>query len=127
MHVGVKRDRQYKLVDINHCHRYKKYEPSILATKVCYVSYSRKNKDKNDWTAVLMVKPQNIVDLPHEEVETTLKLNVPFKVEEVEVYEIDTTTSFDEHILLYDANGDVIEMDQPIDDGLLKEHHEIQE
>ena len=61
---------------------------------MCYVSYSRKNKDKNDWTAVLMVKPQNIVDLPHEEVETTLKLNVPFKVEEVEFDDIDMIIFF---------------------------------
>ncbi|KAH0695483.1 hypothetical protein KY285_022580 [Solanum tuberosum] len=128
MDVGVKRHNQYKLVDINHRRRYKKYEPFILAmqaTQVCYVPYPSKKKDKDDWAAVLKVKPQNVIELPNEEVATVSEVNVPFQVEEVEVHEIDITVSIDENILLNDPNGDVIEMDEPIDDGLLQENHEI--
>ncbi|XP_059301782.1 uncharacterized protein LOC132053685 [Lycium ferocissimum] len=33
----------------------------------------------------------------------------------------------DEVILLHDPNGEAIEMDEPIDDGLLPEHHESEE
>jgi len=116
------------LVEINQRRRYKKYEPFILAmqaTQVCYVSYPNKKKDKDDWVAVLKVKPQNVIELLDEGVETTSELNVPFQVDEVEVHEIDMTVSIDENILLNDPNGDVIEMDEPIDDGLLQENHEI--
>ena len=35
------------------------------------------------------------------------------------------TISVDELLLLNDPNGDLIEMDEPIDDGLLQENHEI--
>ncbi|KAH0718720.1 hypothetical protein KY285_014751 [Solanum tuberosum] len=75
--------------------------------------------------AVLKVKPRNVIELPNEEVATVSEVNVPFQVEEVEVHEIDMTISIDENILLNDPNGDVIEMDEPIDDGLLQENHEI--
>ncbi|KAH0643646.1 hypothetical protein KY289_034620, partial [Solanum tuberosum] len=71
------------------------------------------------------VKPRNVIELPNEEVATVSEVNVPFQVEEVEVHEIDMTVSIDENILLNDPNGDVIEMDEPIDDGLLQENHEI--
>ncbi|XP_049413304.1 L-ascorbate oxidase homolog [Solanum stenotomum] len=128
MDVGVKRHNLYKLVDINHRRRYKKYEPFFLAmqaTQVCYVLYPSKKKDKDDWAAVLKVKPQNVIELPNEEVATISEVNVPFQVKEVEVHEIDMIVSIDENILLNDPNGDVIEMDEPIDDGLLQENHEI--
>ncbi|XP_055824120.1 uncharacterized protein LOC129892559 [Solanum dulcamara] len=111
MDVGVKKDIQYKLVDINHRRRYKKYEPFILAmqaTQVCYMPYPSKKKDRIDWAAVLKVKPRNIVELPDEEVATTSELNVPFQVEEVEVHEINVDVSIDENVLLHDLNGDVI-------------------
>uniref|UniRef100_M1B3N4 TdcA1-ORF2 protein n=1 Tax=Solanum tuberosum TaxID=4113 RepID=M1B3N4_SOLTU len=127
MDVGVKRHNQYKWVDINQRRRYKKYEPFILAmqaTQVCYVSYPNKKKDKDDWVAVLKVKPRNVIELPDEGVEKTSEQNLPFQVDEVEVHEIDMTISIDEDILLNDPNGDTMEMDEPIDDGLLQEHHE---
>ncbi|KAH0776181.1 hypothetical protein KY290_007592 [Solanum tuberosum] len=97
----------------------------MQATQVCYVPYPSKKKDKDDWAAVLKVKPRNAIELPNEEVSTVSEVNVPFQVEEVEVHEIDMTVSIDENILLNDPNGDVIEMDEPIDDGLLQENHEI--
>ena len=50
------------------------------------------------------------------------EVNVPFSVE---VHEIDMIVSVDEFLLLNDPNGDIIEMDEPIDDGLLQENHEI--
>ncbi|KAK4726786.1 hypothetical protein R3W88_031703 [Solanum pinnatisectum] len=118
MDVGVKMHNQYKLVDINHCRRYKKDEPFILAmqaTRVCYVSYPSKKKDKDDWAAVLKVKPRNVIELPNEQVTTVSELNVPFQIEEVEVHEIDMIVSVDENILLNDPNGGVIKMDEPID------------
>ncbi|KAH0765125.1 hypothetical protein KY285_000996 [Solanum tuberosum] len=83
-------------------------------------------KDKDDWVAVLKVKPQNVIELTDEEVETTSELNVPFQVDKIEVHEIDMTIFIDENILLNDPNGDTMEMDEPIGDGLLQEHHEIQ-
>ncbi|KAH0665409.1 hypothetical protein KY285_026615 [Solanum tuberosum] len=97
----------------------------MQATQVCYVPYPSKKKDKDDWVAILKVKPRNVIELPNEEVATVSEVNVPFQVEEVEVHEIDMTVSIDENILLNDPNGDVIEMDEPIDDGLLQENHEI--
>ncbi|KAM3250417.1 hypothetical protein P3L10_004486 [Capsicum annuum] len=130
MDAGVKKHNQYKLVDINHRRRYKKYETFILAiqaTQVCYVPYPSKKKDKYDWLAVLMVKPQNVIELPVEEEMTTLELNVPFQVEEIEVHEIDMFVSIDEDILLHDPNGGVLEMNEPLNDGLFKENHKIQE
>ncbi|XP_060182237.1 uncharacterized protein LOC132611895 [Lycium barbarum] len=128
--VGVKKHNQYKLVDVNHRRRYKKHEPFILAmqaTLVCYVLNPSKRKDKDDWVAVLKVKPRNVVELPDKEVVTTPELNIPFQVEEVEVHEIDMNVSIDENILLHDLNGNSIEMDEPIVDRLFPEQHEIQE
>ncbi|KAM3301676.1 hypothetical protein P3S67_016178 [Capsicum chacoense] len=130
VYVGVKKHDRYKLADINHRRRYKKYEPFILAmqaTEVCYVPYPSKKKDKKDWLAVLKVKPQNVIELPVEEVVITSELNVPFQVEEVEVQEIDMSVSVDEDILLHDPNGGVLEMNEPLNDGLFEEHHEIQD
>ncbi|KAK6803503.1 hypothetical protein RDI58_001287 [Solanum bulbocastanum] len=127
MDVGVKKHNQYKLIDINQRHRYKKYEPFILAiqaTQVCNVPYPSKKKDKIDWLAVLKVKPHNVVELLDEEVAPIPELNVPFRVEEVEVHEIDMIVSIDEEILLHDLSGGVLEMKKPID-GLHPEYHEI--
>ncbi|KAM3338877.1 hypothetical protein P3S68_030963 [Capsicum galapagoense] len=56
-----------------------------------------------------------------------IELNVPFQVEEVEVHEIDMSISVDEDILLNDPNGGVLEMNEPLNDGLFEEHHEIQD
>ncbi|KAM3395423.1 hypothetical protein P3S68_004429 [Capsicum galapagoense] len=128
--VGVNKHDRYKLADINHRRRYKKYESFILAmqaTEVCYVPYPSKKKDKKDWLAVLKVKPQNVIELPVEEVVITLELNVPFQVEKVEVHEIDMSIFVDEDILLHDPNGGVLEMNEPLNDGLFEEHHEIQD
>ncbi|KAH0651755.1 hypothetical protein KY284_031667 [Solanum tuberosum] len=86
----------------------------MQATQVCYVSYPNKKKDKDDWVAVLKVKPRNVIELLDEGVETTSELNVPFQVDEVEVHEIDMTVSIDENILLNDPNGDTLEIDEPI-------------
>ncbi|KAM3236207.1 hypothetical protein P3L10_016244 [Capsicum annuum] len=108
MNVGFKKHNQYKLVDINHCRRYKKSEPFILAmqaTQVCYVSYPSKKKDKDDWAAVLKIKPQNVVELPDEESETAVELNISFQVEEVQVYEINMNVAMDDSTLLHDQNG----------------------
>ncbi|KAM3252274.1 hypothetical protein P3L10_006344 [Capsicum annuum] len=121
--VGVKKRDRYKLVDINHRHRYKKYEPFILAmqtTQVCYVPYPSKKKNKEDWLAVLKVKPQNVIELLVEEVVITSELNVPFQVEEVEVHEIDMFVSVDEDILLHDPNGGVLEMNEPLNDDMTR-------
>ncbi|KAM3232711.1 hypothetical protein P3L10_018070 [Capsicum annuum] len=108
MNVGVKKHNQYKLVDINHRRRYKKYKPFILGmqvTQVCYVPSPSKKKDKDDWLSVLKVKPRNVIELPFKVVVTTLELNVPFQVEKVEVHEIDMSVFIDEDILLHDPNG----------------------
>ena len=58
---------------------------------------------------------------------TTLDLDVPFQVEEVEVHEIDMSVSVDEDILFHYPNGGVLEMNEPLNDGLFEEHHEIQD
>ncbi|KAK6773647.1 hypothetical protein RDI58_028885 [Solanum bulbocastanum] len=87
----------------------------MQATQVCYVSYPSKKKDKDDWVAVLKVKPRNVIELPNEQVTTFSELNVPFQIEEVEVHEIDMIVLVDENILLNDPNGGVIKMDERID------------
>ncbi|XP_075094072.1 uncharacterized protein LOC107790290 isoform X3 [Nicotiana tabacum] len=130
INVGVKKHNEYKLVDVNHRRRFKKYEPFILAmqaTQGCYVSYPSKKKDKDDWLSVLKVKPQNIIQLPDEEAPTISELNLPFQVDEVEVHDRNMNIVVDESILLHDPNGELIEMDEPFDDGLLPEHHETEE
>ncbi|KAM3238336.1 hypothetical protein P3L10_013367 [Capsicum annuum] len=114
MDVNVKKHNQYKLVDINHCCWYKKYESFILemqATQICYVPYPSQKKDKDDWLAVLKVKPRNVIELPIKEVVATSELNVSFQVE---VHEIDMSVSFDENILLHDPNGGVLEINEPL-------------
>ncbi|KAM3235134.1 hypothetical protein P3L10_015170 [Capsicum annuum] len=83
--VGVKKHDRYKLVEINHRRRYKKYEPFILAMQATQV------------------------------------------FEEVEVHEIDMFVSVDEDIPLNDPNGGVLKMNEPLNDGLFEEHHEIQD
>ncbi|KAM3248023.1 hypothetical protein P3L10_009791 [Capsicum annuum] len=88
---------------------------------------SKKKKDKEDWLAILKVKPQNVIELLVEKVVITLELNVPFQVEEVKVHEIDMSVSVDEDMLLNDPNGGVLEMNEPLNDGLFEEHHEIQD
>ncbi|PHT86400.1 hypothetical protein T459_08506 [Capsicum annuum] len=99
----------------------------MQATQVCYVSYPSKKKNKDDWVAVLKIEPQNVVELPDEEIEIAAELNIPFQVEEVQVYEIDMNVTMDENIHLYDPNGGLIEMGELVNDGLLQENHEIQE
>ncbi|XP_070006462.1 uncharacterized protein [Nicotiana sylvestris] len=130
INVGVKKHNEYKLVDVNHRRRFKKYEPFILAmqaTQVCYVSYPSKKKDKDDWLSVLKVKPRNIVELPDEESPTISEPNLPFQVDEVEVHEINMNIVVDETVILHDPDGVIIEMDEPFDDGLLPEHHDTEE
>ncbi|KAH0688816.1 hypothetical protein KY289_016174 [Solanum tuberosum] len=130
LNIGVKVHNQYKLVDVNHRRRFKKYEPFILAmqaTQVCYMSYPSTKKDKDDWLAVLKVNPRDVIELPDEGVITIPEPNLPFQVEEVEVHEIDMNIIVDKTILLHDPNGEAIEMDEPIDYGLFPEHHELDE
>ncbi|KAM3303492.1 hypothetical protein P3S67_014522 [Capsicum chacoense] len=98
----------------------------MQATQVCYVSYPSKKKGKDDWVAVLKIKPRNIVELPDEEIKTAAELNIPFEVEEVQIYEIDMNVATDESIHLHDANGGLIEMYEVTDDGLLQEYHDNQ-
>ncbi|KAM3217068.1 hypothetical protein P3L10_026511 [Capsicum annuum] len=99
----------------------------MQATQVCYVPYPSKKKDKNDWLAVLKVKPQNVIELPVEEVVKTSELNVLFQFKEVEVHEIDMSVSINEDILLHDPNGGVLKMNEPLNDDLFEEHHKIQD
>lgn len=56
---------------------------------------------------------------------TTSNLDVSFQVEEVEVHEIDMFVSIDEDILLHDTNRGVLEMNEPLNDGLFEKHQEI--
>ncbi|XP_019223772.1 PREDICTED: uncharacterized protein LOC109205513 [Nicotiana attenuata] len=130
VNVGVKEHNQYKLVDVNHRRRFNKYEPFILAmqaTQVCYVPYPSTKKDKDDWVAVLKVKPRDVIELPDEAITSTPEPTLPFQVEEVEVHLIDMNFTTDENIILHDPNGDVIEMVEPINDGLLIENQEFEE
>ena len=62
----------------------------MQATQVCYVPYPKKKKENDDWVALLKVKPQNLIELPNEEVAIVSEVNISFQVEEVEVHEIDT-------------------------------------
>ncbi|XP_047270773.1 uncharacterized protein LOC124899695 isoform X2 [Capsicum annuum] len=89
--------------------------------------FESKKKHKDDWAAVLKVKPQNIIELPDEEIKIATELSIPFKFKEVEVYKIDMNVATVESIHLYDPNGYYIKVDGPINNGLFQEHHEIQE
>ncbi|KAH0693155.1 hypothetical protein KY285_020252 [Solanum tuberosum] len=65
--VGMKIHPQYKLVDINHKRKFKKYEPFVLAmqaAQVYYASYPSLRRDKNDWWAVCKTKARGIVVMP---------------------------------------------------------------
>nr|XP_009775032.1 PREDICTED: uncharacterized protein LOC104224987 isoform X1 [Nicotiana sylvestris] len=130
VNVGVKEHNQYKLVDVNHRRRFNKYEPFILViqvTQVCYMPYPSMKKDKDDWVAILKVKPRDVIELPDEAITLTPELTLPFQVEEVEVHSIDMNFTTDENIILHDPNGDVIEMVEPINDGLLIENQEFED
>ncbi|XP_070041084.1 uncharacterized protein [Nicotiana tomentosiformis] len=130
VNVGVKEHNKYKLVDVNHRRRFRKYEPFILAmqaTQVCYVPYPSTKKDNDDWVAVLKVKLPDVIELLDEAITSIPEPNFPFQVEEVEVHLIDMNFITNENIILHDPNGDVIEMVEPIDDGLLIEYQEFEE
>lgn len=98
----------------------------MQATQVCYVPYPSIKRDKDDWLAVLKVKPRDVIELPDEKVITTLESNLPFQVEEVEIHEIDMNITVDEITLLHDPNGETIEANEPTD-GVLPEHHVLEE
>ncbi|OIS96767.1 hypothetical protein A4A49_60732 [Nicotiana attenuata] len=99
----------------------------MQATQVCYVPYPNKRKDKEDWVAVLNVEPRHVVELPDEEVMAVSDANLPFQVEEVEDHVIDMNIVVEENILLHDPNGDLIKMDEHVDDELLLDHHKTEE
>nr|XP_009775276.1 PREDICTED: uncharacterized protein LOC104225206 [Nicotiana sylvestris] len=99
----------------------------MQATQVCYVPYPSTKKDKDDLVAVLKVKPRDVIELPDETITSTQELTLLFQVEEVEVHLIDMNFTTDENIILHDPNRDVIEMVEPIDDGLLIENQEFEE
>ncbi|OIT05561.1 hypothetical protein A4A49_24344 [Nicotiana attenuata] len=99
----------------------------MQATQVCYVPYPSTKKDKDDWVAVLKVKPQDVIELPDEAITSAPEPTLPFQVEEVKVHLIDMNFTTDENIILHDPNGDVIEMVEPINDGLLIENQEFEE
>ena len=50
--MGTKIHSDYKLVDVNHKHRFNRYEPFIMvvqATQVYYCTYPSLSRDKSDW------------------------------------------------------------------------------
>ncbi|KAH0695821.1 hypothetical protein KY289_013303 [Solanum tuberosum] len=89
--------------------------------------YPSTKRDKDDWLAVLKVRPRDVIESPDDGGIKIPESNLPFQVEEVEVHEIDMNITVDEDIPLHDPNGETIEMAEPINDGLLLEHHELEE
>jgi len=58
-------DRCYRIVEIRHERRYRKYDPFILAyvaTQVYYMSYPQKTRDKLPWWVVIETKSRSRVD-----------------------------------------------------------------
>lgn len=65
--AGMKIHPQYKLVDINHKRKLKKYEPFVLEMQVAqvyYASYLSLRRAKSDWWAVCKTKARGIVVMP---------------------------------------------------------------
>ena len=62
---GVNIHQHYKLVDVNHTKKYPKYDPFVLAyqvTQVSFTPYPSMKNDRNQWWAVLKMKPRATID-----------------------------------------------------------------
>ena len=62
---GINMHEHYKLVDVNHTKKYPKYDPFVLAyqvTQVSFTSYLSMKNDRNQWWAVLKMKPRATID-----------------------------------------------------------------
>ncbi|KAH0655370.1 hypothetical protein KY285_030252 [Solanum tuberosum] len=90
----------------------------LQATQVCYMPYPSTKRDKDDWLAILKVRPRDVIESPDEGGIKIPESNLPFQVEEVEVHEIDMNITVDEDIPLHDQSRETIEM---------AEHHELEE
>lgn len=65
--VGVKIHPQYKILDVNHRRKLKKYEQFILAmqaAQVYYATYASLRRDKSDWWTVYKTKARGVMDMP---------------------------------------------------------------
>ncbi|OIT29979.1 hypothetical protein A4A49_45104 [Nicotiana attenuata] len=116
--AGMKIHPQYKLVDINHEKKLKKYEPFVLemqAAQVYYTTYPSLRRDKSEWWAVCKVKARGLVDMPPSSSQSTPTDGVePFQSEE------DGLTfgvvPNNEIVLLNDPNGEFINIRDEDDD-----------
>ncbi|XP_049388507.1 uncharacterized protein LOC125852871 [Solanum stenotomum] len=119
--VGMKIHPQYKLVDINHKRKLKKYEPFVLAmqaAQVYYASYPSLRRDKSDWWAVCKTKARGIVVMPLSYLSSPL-------VDDAEPFQCDENglrfdvVSDSETIVRNDPNGEFINLrdeDDNLDD-----------
>lgn len=108
--VGIKIHKDYKLVDINHKRRLRKYEPFVLASQssqVYYSPYPSLRRDKVDWWSVCKIKATSTFDLPEE--------NTALQDDEVEAHSIDAADL--STIPLNDSSGIQVDMDDG-DDNL---------
>src|SRR4051812_39636986 len=58
---GTKRNKQFKLVEINVKRRYPHYDPFIFAHQACQVYYARSPEGDSDWRTVIKITPRSIV------------------------------------------------------------------
>ncbi|XP_031131722.1 uncharacterized protein LOC116033108 [Ipomoea triloba] len=111
--VGMKVHSQYKLVEVNHKHRFNRYEPFVLAmqaAQVYYCTYPSLRRDKLDWWAVCKIKARSEVEVPESSISSEESLIPPPFQEEItdnhDLMQIDEDPSH-----LNDPNGGVIELD----------------
>ncbi|XP_049392822.1 uncharacterized protein LOC125857182 [Solanum stenotomum] len=119
--VGMKIHPQYKLVDINHRRKLRKYEPFVLAmqaTQVYYATYPSLRRDKSDWWAVCKTKARCIVDMPPSSLVSPLvDVAEPFQCDE-DGLRFDVVSD-SETIVQNDPNGEFINLrdeDDNLDD-----------
>ncbi|XP_027768658.1 uncharacterized protein LOC107004833 [Solanum pennellii] len=116
--VGMKIHRQYKLVDINHRRKLRKYESFVLAmqaSQVYYAIYPSLRRDKNDWWVVCKTKARCIVDMPPSSlVSPPVDVLEPFQCDE-DGLKFDVVAD-SETIIRNDPNGNLRDEDDNLDD-----------
>ncbi|XP_015170735.1 uncharacterized protein [Solanum tuberosum] len=116
--VGMNIHPKYKLVDINHKRKVKKYEPFVLAmqaAQVYYASYPSLRRDKNGWWAVCKTKARGIVVMPPSYLSSPLiDVAEPFQCDE-DGLRFDVVYD-NENVVRNDPNGEFINLRDENDD-----------
>jgi len=106
---GLNVHEHYKHVDVNHTRKYPKYDPFVLAyqvAQVCFVSYPSMENDKNQWWAVLKMKPSSTMHAKTDD--------APFQEENSDNPPTLSDGNIDEEIYVLDELGDELQEEEDV-------------